>query len=349
MPYSETTDSTQGRLPAMPRHLTIRAALRSRLAPAPLVVAIALPGLAAGVVAGGPGAVAQEAVTIPAVTVPGVVTTPTEAPVTTPAPTTTVAPTTAPPPPTTAAPTTVAPTTVAPTTVAPTTVPPTTAPAPTTTVPAPTFLAPGPKLRQGNKGAAVLALETRLAQLKIETGKVDGVFDSMTWQGVVGFQKLEGLKRTGIVDDAFRSAINVAVEPAGIIPNGGAGRDHIEVDISRQVMFLYKGGSLYRVYTVSTGSNIPYCEMGNNSKQRVCGKARTPRGTFTIQRRIKGWRVSDLGRLYNPLYFTGGFAFHGGPPVPAHPASHGCIRIPNPVAEYFPSLVKNGTRVYVYD
>jgi len=195
----------------------------------------------------------------------------------------------------------------------------------------------------------VLALEQRLAELKIETGKVDGRFDAMTWQGVVGFQKLTGMKRTGVVDDAVRTAMNVAVEPAGIIPNGGAGKDHIEVDISRQVLFLYKNGSLYRVYTISSGSGRPYCEVGTNSKQRVCGSARTPRGTFKIQRRITGWRQSDLGRLYNPLYFSGGYAFHGGPPVPAHPASHGCVRIPNPVAEYLPSLVKNGTPVYVYD
>lgn len=225
--------------------------------------------------------------------------------------------------------------------------------APTTTAPSPAgpFVLPlgGQKLKQGAKGAEVLLLEQRLAELRIETGKVDGKFDSMTWQGVVGFQKLQGLKRTGIVDDVFRQELNEAIEPAGIIPNGGAGKDHIEVDISRQVLFLYKNGSLYRVYTISSGSNRPYCEIGGNSGQRVCGSARTPRGNFTIQRRITGWRVSDLGRLYNPLYFTGGYAFHGGPPVPAHPASHGCVRIPNPVAEYFPSLVKNGTKVYVYD
>lgn len=293
-------------------------------------------------------AMAQDTPTIP--------TAPTTVPT---APPSTVTPTTVPPttaPATTVAPTTVAPTTVAPTTVTPTTVTPTTA-APTTTVVAttptapagPVQLAAGPKLKQGAKGPAVLALEERLAELKIETGKVDGKFDSMTWQGVVGFQKLHGLKRTGVVDDEFRAEINAAVEPAGIIPNGGAGKDHIEVDISRQVLFLYKSGALYRVYTISSGSNRPYCEIGGNSGKRVCGSARTPRGNFTIQRRITGWRISDLGRLYNPLYFTGGYAFHGGPPVPAYNASHGCVRIPNPVAEYFPSLVKNGTKVYVYD
>jgi lipoprotein-anchoring transpeptidase ErfK/SrfK len=208
-------------------------------------------------------------------------------------------------------------------------------------------LAPGPKLKTGSKGVGVLALETRLAELKIEAGKLDGKFDSMTWQGVVAFQKLQGLKRTGVVDNAVREELNEAIEPSGIIPNGG--KDHVEVDIGRQVMFVYKSGKLFKVFAISSGSGRKYCETGRTSGQQVCGGARTPRGKFKIQRRIPGWRISDLGKLYNPLYFTGGFAIHGAPSVPASPASHGCVRIPMYVAEFFPSLVKNGTPIFLYD
>jgi lipoprotein-anchoring transpeptidase ErfK/SrfK len=80
-----------------------------------------------------------------------------------------------------------------------------------------------------------------------------------------------------------------------------------------------------------------------------CGDATTPRGNFEVQRRIPGWRESDLGQLYNPLYFTGGFAIHGAPSVPTGPASHGCVRITLSVAEWFPAVVEDGTKVYLYD
>ena len=48
-----------------------------------------------------------------------------------------------------------------------------------------------------SKGDAVLALEQRLEQLRYDVGTVDGRFDWQTWQGVVAFQKVNGLKRTG--------------------------------------------------------------------------------------------------------------------------------------------------------
>ena len=35
--------------------------------------------------------------------------------------------------------------------------------------------------------------------------------------------------------------------------------------------------------------------------------------------------------------------------VPAVPASHGCVRIPEWIANYFPTLVKNGDKVFVWN
>jgi hypothetical protein len=35
--------------------------------------------------------------------------------------------------------------------------------------------------------------------------------------------------------------------------------------------------------------------------------------------------------------------------VPVYPASHGCVRIPMHIAQYFPSMVKSGDLVYVFD
>lgn len=277
-------------------------------------------------------------------------------------PSTTVAPptTVVPVEPTTTAPifsepTIVAPTTVAPITTGPSTTAPVTTVAPTTSVPPTTSTLPVPgisiprgrTLKSGRSGPDVLALEQRLEELRYDTGKVDGKFDQSTWQGVVAFQKVNDLKRTGTVDDKMKGLIEQSALPSGLVVSGGPTR--IEVDISRQVLFLYKDGSLYRVVSVSSGSGKKYCDVSGKTGEQVCGEATTPRGKFRIQRRIPGWRESDLGKLYNPLYFTGGFAFHGAPSVPAYPASHGCVRLPMPVAEWFPGAVANGTSVYVYD
>lgn len=121
------------------------------------------------------------------------------------------------------------------------------------------------------------------------------------------------------------------------------GGTSIEVDISSQRLYLRKGGKLVRTLRVSTGSGKRYCVKGS------CATARTPRGRFRVYNRIGGWRTSRLGRLYNPLYFTGGFAIHGSPSVPSYPASHGCVRITMSDARWLPSSVPNGTPVWVHD
>lgn len=107
-------------------------------------------------------------------------------------------------------------------------------------------------------------------------------------------------------------------------------------------MYIRKGGKIWRTVNVSTGSGRHYCEKGH------CGNAVTPRGTYRIQRRINGWRTGALGRMYNPMYFTGGFAVHGSGSVPRYPASHGCVRITMATARWLPSVVPNGTPITIH-
>jgi lipoprotein-anchoring transpeptidase ErfK/SrfK len=125
---------------------------------------------------------------------------------------------------------------------------------------------------------------------------------------------------------------------AGKVPKGGT---KIVVSIKAQRMTIYKAGKVWRSVPVSTGSGKRYC---NNGK---CAIANTPRGTYRIYNRISGWRVAPLGRLYNPLYFKGGFAIHGGR-LPGYPASHGCVRVSMSVANWLPGAVPNGTPVTIY-
>jgi peptidoglycan hydrolase-like protein with peptidoglycan-binding domain len=196
-----------------------------------------------------------------------------------------------------------------------------------------------PGLGRGAKGPEVVALEQRLTGLHYDAGKVDGTFDATTAFAVMAFQKVNGLPRTGRATKDVTDLLQTAGDPPAMLAGGGANR--VEVDLKRQVLFLYKGGALLRILPVSTGSGKRYCVDGQ------CAMAVTPGGSFKIGRKISGVRVSRLGQLYNPLYFNGGIAIHGAPSVPAGPASHGCVRIPMSASRWFFDTVPSGTPVYV--
>ena len=51
---------------------------------------------------------------------------------------------------------------------------------------------------------------------------------------------------------------------------------------------------------------------------------------------------------YKPMYFYGGYAIHGNPSVPPYPASHGCVRVPNFVADRLYNTQGYGEAVIIY-
>ncbi len=220
----------------------------------------------------------------------------------------------------------------------------TTAPSTTTTAPPETTTSEAPPsdvLAEGAQGPRVEQLQQRLTELRYDPGAVDGKFGTATTQAVWAFQKLHGLAADGVVTLGVWALMQQGGDPAPLVPGGGANR--VEVDISRQVLLLYQGGQLRLITHISSGSRRSYCENGH------CGDAVTDPGSFRFGRRYSGWEDGPLGKLYNPVYFNGGIAVHGASSVPSYPASHGCVRIPMHIAEYFPSLVERGEPVYVID
>jgi len=194
-------------------------------------------------------------------------------------------------------------------------------------------------LGSGARGAEVAALEKRLEALLYDVGAVNDVYDQNTAYGVMAFQKVHGLARTGRVTDEVITAMATATAPPPLVPNGGENR--VEIDIPRQVLFLYKANTLQKIVTISSGNNQRFCSEG------YCRRAVTPGGSYGFYRQGRGWETGPLGSLYNPVYFNGGIAVHGSRSVPAQPASHGCIRIPMGVAEWFPGEVHIGMPVHV--
>jgi len=185
-----------------------------------------------------------------------------------------------------------------------------------------------------------LQAEQMLSDLGYWIVKIDGASDDSTRQAILAFQKVEGLKRTGVLNDQVLEALRNAPRPTARY----SGPAHVEIDISRQVIFLVDDQAhVVKVLSTSTGSGERYFSEGKWER------AYTPRGQFTISRQIKGVRKAPLGTIYNPSYFNGGIAIHGSNSVPATAASHGCARIPRFADADFVNMVQVGMPVYVYD
>ena len=213
--------------------------------------------------------------------------------------------------------------------------PPTTLP-PTTTTTAP----PDPTLRQGQEGPEVAAIQARLFELGYRPADVEGHYGAQTASAVMAFQKREGLPRDGVVGLATLERL---AAPQGAPGHKSGPGPWIEVDIGRQVAFVADHAGNVTTLNVSTGNGQPYTSRG------VRAVANTPRGEWPVYRMVNGVDSGPLGDLYRPLYFTGGYAVHGSPSVPGHPASHGCVRVSNADADWLWDFVGMGAPVWVHD
>lgn len=196
-----------------------------------------------------------------------------------------------------------------------------------------------PKLaRRGTQ--RILEVEARLAELGYWTGPVDGILDPASQLALVAFQKVEGRPRTGRITADEHAALMAAERPRAL--EGGPA--HVEVDISRQVLFFVgDDGEVDRAIAVSTGNNKDYVFKG------VRDRAYTPRGRWTVYRKILGMRRAPLGDIFYPSYLVGGIAIHGSPSIPPYPASHGCVRVPMWAAKEISERVPAGAQVLIHD
>lgn len=184
-----------------------------------------------------------------------------------------------------------------------------------------------PVAGRGARGLRVRFLQTQLARLHYGVA-VTGYYDGATARAVLAYRKANVLPRVGF---AGRTVFTRLAAGRGgfpvVFPTHGR---HVEVDLGRQVLALVNpGGRVYRVYPVSSGApSTP-----------------TVRGSFRVYLKTPG--TNALGMVHSN-YFIGGYAIHGYKSVPTHPASHGCVRIPIPIAGFVDRWVRMGTRVDVY-
>jgi hypothetical protein len=228
-------------------------------------------------------------------------------------------------------------------------------------------------LSLGSAGDDVRRVQERLTELGFQPGPADGQFGSGTQQAVWAFKKLIGGvawedfaardDQTVVTEDVWQQMADPLVR---FLPRRPGAGTHVEIYLPLQVMAVFRDDEPIFISHISSGELRPdgqpatFCETatydtdeyGNPYPEpvtkEVCAEAKSPGGVFRFNRSYDGNRVSPLGGMKNPWYFNYGIAIHGARNVPTQPASHGCIRISNTLADVFPELVERGDRVYVW-
>jgi len=184
-----------------------------------------------------------------------------------------------------------------------------------------------------NSGAGTARLQERLLQMGFWVYSVDGRYGLTTRQAVMAVQKYHGLEASGSFNAATAKALSeMATRAQGRADAGTL----IEVDKTRQLMFIVVDGVTTWTLNISTGSEIPYERPNSNDPEIIeQGTSITPTGLFRVNReRPEGWWAGDLGEIYRPKYFVGGVAVHGANSIPNYPASAGCVRVSVPAMDW---------------
>jgi hypothetical protein len=216
----------------------------------------------------------------------------------------------------------------------------------------------------------VARLQERLTELNFDPGPVDGYFGESTLRSAWAFEKLVlGTPRTEATGVVTPAEWDVLRAPVTIQPrrssNGQA--NATEIYLPEQVLAVFHNDQPVLVSHMASGKldengdPAEWCELVTVDtdetgtpleepvERDICGRSKTPGGVFEFTRRVEGIRNGALGSMWNPVYFNYGIAVHGAINVPAAPTSHGCVRLPMHIADYFQDLVSNGDRVLVWN
>jgi peptidoglycan hydrolase-like protein with peptidoglycan-binding domain len=197
-------------------------------------------------------------------------------------------------------------------------------------------------LSEGSSGAGVKSVQRRLAALKYDPGAIDGHFGADTEDAVWAFQEINRLPVTGVINARTMRALVHPRTYASNDPRQDSTR--IEVNQALEVLVLYKHDKISLISHVSTGGGYWY-NCGGAECQAI-----TPNGNYRTDDYMPGWVTVPLGAMYNPVFFISTvYAIHGDTYVPVFPDSHGCVRVPMFIADFFHTLVATpGTEVFVY-
>jgi lipoprotein-anchoring transpeptidase ErfK/SrfK len=168
---------------------------------------------------------------------------------------------------------------------------------------------------------------------------------------------------TGCATDQYAS-----ISPGELTENGVSywdgdgisGRPRIEIDILNQRAYFYKGGELVGVSLVSTGreghdtfpGNYRIVQKDIDHASSLYGDYVDQTGRVVVQNVENKIDPRPAGLIFRgaPMpYFLrikGAIGMHAGY-LPGYPASHGCIRLPEPMAVKFFQNAPVGTPVEI--
>ena len=182
-----------------------------------------------------------------------------------------------------------------------------------------------PNLRQGNRSTTVRLFNNLLARLGYVNDRGKS-FDSATARAVLAFRKVNAMSWNS---KASGKIFKRLAKGAGgyRVKHPGSGK-HVELDISRQILVLAKGGKVKGIYHTSTGASA----------------TPTPLGTWRFYRKEPGFNNLEM---YYSVYWNRGYATHGYKSVPNYPASHGCARNPIPDSKHIYDWIDLGDLIHV--
>jgi lipoprotein-anchoring transpeptidase ErfK/SrfK len=198
-------------------------------------------------------------------------------------------------------------------------------------------------------GPATQQAQEFLMSLGFWLEEANGEYGQTTTQAVMAFQKYYGLIADGKLGPQTAEAMNAVTErPSGRSTGGTL----IEVDKSKQLLFVVRDGATEWVLNTSTGSEVRYRVPDQNTPgEFIEDDSITRPGVFAVDReRPEGWWEGDLGEIYRPKYFDGGIAIHGAYSIPPYPASHGCVRLSVQAMDWIwdDDVVPMGSTVWVH-
>jgi hypothetical protein len=86
----------------------------------------------------------------------------------------------------------------------------------------------------------------------------------------MAFQKVQGLGADGVVGPATLRALAAPVKP---VLKASSPANRVEVDLTKQVLYVVKGGAISRILPVSSGNGATYAQKDGST-----ARALTPTG-----------------------------------------------------------------------
>lgn len=156
---------------------------------------------------------------------------------------------------------------------------------------------------------------------------VDGRIDALTVWSTFALDKAIGLPPDRSLGELELQRLldGIRLEPR----RPDLGPDHVEIDIARQLVLVIRGGEVAHILHTSTGKR----------------STPTVRGVFTVYEKRN---VRQANRMYRPVFFHRGYAFHGYPEIPTYPASAGCARMFDGDMDFLWPFLPMGHRIASY-